>query len=119
MRARVTEYEAVYPRACVYASFCCEHARAQVKARKKCVPGFMYIKKNKVIRPKSRASALSEKSGKQTDEQTKTFKKTFELATKSLKNIFVTNQWTDRRMDRQTDRQMDRWTKKWLIEVYE
>ena len=34
---------------------------------------------NKVIRPKSRASALSEKSGKQTDEQTKTFKKIFEL----------------------------------------
>ena len=46
---------------------------------------------NKVIRPKSRASALSEKSGRQTDEQTKTFKKTFELATKSLKNNFVTN----------------------------
>ena len=40
-------------------------------------------KKNKVIRPNSRASALSEKSGRQTDEQTKTFKKTFELATKS------------------------------------
>ena len=39
---------------------------------------------NKVIRPKSRASALSKKSGRQTDEQTKTFKKTFKLATKSL-----------------------------------
>ena len=50
---------------------------------------------NKVIRPKSRASAFSEKSGRQTDEQTKTFKKTFELATKSLKNNFVTYQWTD------------------------
>ena len=60
-------------------------------------------KYNKVIRPKSRASALSEKSGRQTDEQTKTFKKTFELATKSLKNNFVTNQWTDRRIDRQMD----------------
>ena len=35
---------------------------------------------NKVTRPKSRASALSEKSGRQTDEQTKTLKKTFELA---------------------------------------
>ena len=53
---------------------------------------FGYQAKNKVIRPKSRASALAEKSGKQTDEQTKTFKKTFALATKSLKNIFVTNQ---------------------------
>ena len=39
---------------------------------------------NKVIRPKSRASALSKKSGRQADEQTKTFKKTFKLATKSL-----------------------------------
>ena len=38
------------------------------------------LKKNKVIRPKSRASALSEKSGRKTDEQTKTFKKTFALA---------------------------------------
>ena len=73
---------------------------------------------NKVIRPKSRASALSEKSGRQTEEQTKTFKKTFELvttfkktfelATKSLKNIFVTNQWTDRQMDRRTDRQTNK-----------
>ena len=48
--------------------------------------------KNKVIRPQSRASALSEKSGRQTDEQTKTFKKIFELAKKKLKNNFVTNQ---------------------------
>ena len=55
---------------------------------------FSYQAKNKVIRPKSHASALAEKSGKQTDEQTKTFK-IFELATKSLQNIFVTNQWTD------------------------
>ena len=46
---------------------------------------------NKVIRPKSRASAHSEKSGRQTDEQTKPFKTTFKLATKSLKNNFVTN----------------------------
>ena len=65
-------------------------------------------RENKVIRPKSRASAFSEKSGKQTDEQTKTFKKNFELATKSLKNIFVTNQWTDRQMDRRTDRQTNK-----------
>ena len=43
-----------------------------------------YQRKNKVIRPKSRASALSEKLGWQTDEQTKTSKKTFEVATKSL-----------------------------------
>ena len=35
---------------------------------------------NKVIRPKSRASALSEKSGRQIDEQTTTDYKTFELA---------------------------------------
>ena len=48
------------------------------------------------IRTKSRASALSEKSGRQTDEQTKKFEKTFKLATKSLKNNFVTNRWTDR-----------------------
>ena len=41
-------------------------------------------KENKVIRPKSRASALSEKLGRQTDEQTKTSKKIFEVATKSL-----------------------------------
>ena len=33
------------------------------------------LKKNKVIRPKSRALALSEKSGRQTDEPTKTSKK--------------------------------------------
>ena len=39
---------------------------------------------NKVIRPKSRASALSKKSGRQTDKQTKTFKNTFKRATKSL-----------------------------------
>ena len=56
-------------------------------------------KKNKVIKPKSRASALSKKSVRQTDEQTKTFKKAFELATKSLKNNFVTNQWTEQQMD--------------------
>ena len=37
-----------------------------------------------VLRPKSRASALSEKSGRLTDEQTKTSKKTFELKTKTL-----------------------------------
>ena len=49
------------------------------------------VSNNKVIRPKSRASALSKKSGRQTDEQTKTFKKTFELAKKNLKNNFVTN----------------------------
>ena len=46
---------------------------------------------------------LSEKSGRQTDELNETFKKTFELAKKRLKNIFVTNQWTDRWMDRQMD----------------
>ena len=33
----------------------------------------MLLVKNKVIRPKSRASALSKKSGRQTDEQYKTF----------------------------------------------
>ena len=54
---------------------------------------------NMVIRPKSRASA---------DEQTKTFKKTFALATKSLKNNFVANQWTDRRTNGRTDRQTDK-----------
>ena len=75
----------------------------------------LLLEENKVIRPKSRASALSEKSGRQTDEQTKKFEKTFKLATKSLKNNSVTNQWTDRRMDRQTE---DRRTKKWLTEVY-
>ena len=65
------------------------------------------MKKNKVIRPKSRASALSKKSGRQTDEQTKTFKKTFELATKSLK----TTSWqTNEEMDGWTDGQMDGWT---------
>ena len=63
-----------------------------------------FKKKNKVIRPKSRASALSEKSGKQTDEQTITFKKTFELATKCLKDIFVTK-WSDRQTDGWTDGQ--------------
>ena len=41
-------------------------------------------KLNKVIRPKSRATALSEKSGRQTDKQTKTSKETFEVASKSL-----------------------------------
>ena len=61
-------------------------------------------KVNKVIRPKSRASALSENSGRQTDEQTKPFEKTFKLVTKNLKNNSVTNQWTDRLMDRQTER---------------
>ena len=71
-----------------------------------------HLDKNKVIRPKSRALALAEKSGRQTDEQTKTFKKTFELATKSLKNIFVTNKWTDRQMDRWTDGRMDGQTDK-------
>ena len=76
---------------------------------------------NKVIRPKSRASALSEKSGRQTDEQTITAKKTFKLATESLKNNFVTNQWTDRWMDGQTDGRTNRrqTDQKWLIEVYE
>ena len=68
----------------------------------------MQWKKNKVIRPKSRASALSEKSGRQTDEQTKTFKKTLELATKSLKNNCMTNQWIDRQRDGHTDRQTDK-----------
>ena len=78
-------------------------------------------RKNKVIRPKSRASALSEKSGRQTDEQTITAKKTFKLATESLKNNFVTNQWTDRWMDGQTDGRTNRGQtdQKWLIEVYE
>ena len=56
--------------------------------------------KNKVIRPKSRASALSGR-------QTWSFKKTFELATKSLRNNFETNQWTDRQMDRRMDWWMD------------
>ena len=59
----------------------------------------MDLNRNKVIRPKTRASALSEKSGRQTDELTKNFKKTFELATKCLKNNFVTNQWIDGRRD--------------------
>ena len=45
-------------------------------------------KKNKVIRPKSRASAFSEKSGKQIDDGR-------------------TDGWTDRRMDGWTIRQMD------------
>ena len=61
-----------------------------------------------VIRPKSRASALSEKSGRQRDEQTITFRKTFKLATESLKNNSVTNQWTDRWMDGQTDGRTDK-----------
>ena len=73
------------------------------------------MKKNKVIRPKSRVSALSEESGKPTDEQTETSIRTFELATKGLKNIFVTNQRTDRQTYRRTDGQTN---KKWLIEVY-
>ena len=47
-------------------------------------------RENKVIRPKSCASALSVKSGRKTNEQTKTFKKTFELAKTSFKNNFVT-----------------------------
>ena len=62
---------------------------------------------NKVIRPKSRVSALSEKSGRQIDEQTKTSKKTFELAKKNLKNNFVTNQWTNGWTDQQMDKQME------------
>ena len=65
-------------------------------------------RRNKVIRPKSRASAISENSGKQTDEQTKTFKKTFELAIKSLRYIFVKNQWTE--TDGWADRQTGGWT---------
>ena len=40
---------------------------------------------NKVIRPKSRASALSKKSGRQTDKQFFFFKKTFEMAAYSSK----------------------------------
>ena len=44
-----------------------------------------YRRENKVIRPKLHALALSKKSGTQTDEQTKTLKKLFELATKSPK----------------------------------
>ena len=40
--------------------------------------------KNKVIRPKSRASALLKKLGRQTNEETKISKTTY-LATKSLK----------------------------------
>ena len=47
---------------------------------------------------------FQKKSGKQIVEQTKIFKKTFVLATKSLENNFVTNQWTDRQMDGQMDR---------------
>ena len=39
-----------------------------------------HLKSNKVIRPKSRASVLSEKSGRQKEKQTKTLKKTFERA---------------------------------------
>ena len=58
---------------------------------------------------------FQKKSGKQIVEQTKIFKKTFGLATKSLENNFVTNQWTDRWMDgqmhgctnKQTDRRME------------
>ena len=49
--------------------------------RKKWNIGMVKDKINKVIRPKSRAVSLSEKSGRHTDEQTK---KTFEVATKSL-----------------------------------
>ena len=56
-------------------------------------PAFSNQNQNKVIRPKSRASALSEKSGKQTDDgQTDGW----------------TDRWTYKRMDGRTNGQMDR-----------
>ena len=71
-----------------------------------CLSNGLYL--NKVIRPKSRASALSEKSGRQTDDGWTDGR---------------TYRWLDGQMDGWTDRRRDGWTdgqtKNLLIEVYE
>ena len=89
---------------------------------------FFHFKQNKVIRPKSRASALSKMSGRQSDKHffSKTLLKRLftppsffslfrDIKIESLYNNFVTDGLTNRLTDRQTDLQTDQPTNKYLL----